>query len=108
MKKFLSSTPFLTNGLLVVALLITFIGSWVVNQIFAGDVINVNRYTSLFIAIGAQMVFLGSLIIAIRREMPRPGLPSITGRWAVFWGVAGCFFWGSCEIFLIFDFLRSF
>ncbi len=98
-KRYLTSTSFLVNGVLVLNLFVLFIGGYVLQIIFGKDV--PEKAWSLLMVIGGILPSLSCVFMVIRREMPRPKLSSVTGWPAVFFGVLGLIIWTGFEIYFL-------
>jgi hypothetical protein len=100
-KIFITSTPFLTNGLLVICAVIIFIGRPVVQWAFSGPMQDL--YTDLLFCLALIFVMAGGYFAMKRREIPRPGIESVRGFWAVIIGSLGIIAGGIGELFLLYQ-----
>lgn len=102
---FIISTRFLAFGSWAIGGIVLFVGSFLIDRFL------VNSYQDLYIGVLLIAVMpwliLGSLIIVIRKEMPRLGLPSIKGKPALIQGYVGVVGFSVIEIGLIVYLLLS-
>jgi hypothetical protein len=104
-KKFFLTTKFLTMGLTFTGLAFLFVGGFIGQKIY-GKYQPDNCINFLFVVTCAFGIASGIFTI-IRREMPRPGLRSITGRWAIFWGILWVIFMGIGEVGFLYRIIMS-
>lgn len=87
----------LTTALLFIGLAILFIGIF----LGGGNLDNPSLFTVIFAAVANLLIGADGVIIIIRREAPRPGLPGIKGIGAILSGLALIFSFGCAGIFII-------
>jgi hypothetical protein len=106
LKNILNSTLFLTIGLEVISGVILFFGAFVLQWIFGKHYPEI--YLMILIAIANLFFLFCCFFVVVRKEMPRPGLPSIKGFWAVLQGVMGLIVFGGIELGLIVHIVQYF
>jgi hypothetical protein len=85
-RKYLTSSKFLINGSIVIAVIWLFGGMAILKLYFHGNI--PERYLYLCGLLSLPWLILSSLFAIIRRELPRTGnLPSFTGWFAVVVGI---------------------
>ena len=97
LRSYLASTAFLTMGLFWVAFLIAF-GGFIIIQLISppSDTL---VYTELVILIAIPWLIAGCVFMILRKEVIRPGLPSIKGKWAVVQGIVGLILLTYAEVY---------
>jgi hypothetical protein len=60
----------------------------------------------VILAIGIPWGILPGILAVVHREVPRRGMPSIQGTWAVIQGVVGILVFGGLEIWLLYALLE--
>jgi hypothetical protein len=105
MKKLLLSTKFLINGLLALTGITLFGGILLLDWIFKGNIPNV--YQIWVVVISGFFMTAYFVFVVIRREMPRPGLPSTVGGIAIFWGILGVLLCGGGTFYLLISILTG-
>jgi hypothetical protein len=101
MKKFLTSTGFLTNGMLFVGLIVISGESILFQQIYG---VNIPEKVDWILAGSICIfIFVGFFFIFLRKEIVRPGLSSIKGGIAVAVGAIGSLITGSVELYCIYN-----
>jgi hypothetical protein len=66
-----------------------------------------DAYVRIILIAGFPWFIASYAFVAVRREAPKFGLPSTTGRWAVFQGVVGVLVFGIAEAVLLFGLLQD-
>lgn len=99
-KMFFTSTLFLTIGFFIIGFIIIFGGVWLGSHVYSEKI--PDRYLNTVMAIGLPCFMLSCLFVIIRKEIPRLGLPSIRGGFAVFQGYLGLIIIGITWIYIIY------
>ncbi len=106
LKEYLKTVHFRTLGLAILGCVILF-GGVILWKAIYNEAIPEN-YLYLLVAIAGLFIAIGSAFVIIYKEVPRPGLPSITGWWAVFQGVVTLLIFGGGFLFLVYDMITRF
>lgn len=100
-KNFFKSTLFLVNVLPGLGL-IFFIGLGAIGQMIFGQ--NLPILYIYFISFIMEICWVvSSIIMVVRKEMPRPPFPSTRGTMAVIIGILGIIFWGGWSLFFLYS-----
>ncbi len=105
MKEFLGSTAFLHYSSSVVGFLVPLLGSALTVYI-SGRQLSDSQLLILLL-LSFPWLFFSGIIVIVRKEVPRPGLKSIKGGWAVFLGFFIATVFGSSEVFLLYTLLQG-
>jgi hypothetical protein len=100
LRTFFASTNFLTNGLWLIATAILFVGYRIGVRIYQGKMLE--SFLEIVLALSIAWYFLGCLFVVIRKEIPRLGMPPISGTWAVVQGIIGILVFASLEVVMIY------
>ena len=82
--KYFQSMQFKTEGLGILAAVNVISGAILWRLIFNGPLPEIHLY--ILLSTSALLLTIGSINVIRYKEIPRGGLPSITGFSAVFWG----------------------
>lgn len=104
-KKFLLSTEFLHYGSTVIGYSLPLLGS-IISVYTSGQQLSDPQLLVLLLLSFPWLIFSG-IIVIVRKEIPRPGLKSVKGGWAVFLGVFIVFVFGVSEFFLLYTLLKG-
>ena len=102
LKEYVKTVRFKTLGLAILGVVILFGGAimWKVTYNEAPP----ESYVFLLAAISALCIAMSSAFVIKYKEMPRSGgLPSVTGWWAVFWGIVALLLFGGSFFFFAYE-----
>ncbi len=105
MKEFLFSTAFLHYSSAIVGSLIFLLGLALPVYFYKQQLADPQLLVLLLLSL-PWFVFAG-IIAIVRKEVPRPGLKSIKGAWAVFLGIFVVIVIGSSEAFLLYTLFQE-
>ncbi len=105
LRSMLASTMFLTNGLWLVGITILFGGFALVNRMYPSNIPDI--YLGIIIIIGFPWLITGCIFVILRKEIPRFGLPSIKGTWAITQGLVGLVILTFTELYVIYLVIRE-
>ena len=83
-KKFIAyvtSTQFLILGLFIVGAIFFFAGAYIGQKVFGSN--PPDLYWSIVFSVSLLWQIGSAILSIVHREIPRPGLPSVKGVWAV-------------------------
>ena len=106
LKEYFKTVRFRTLGLAILGCVILF-GGVILWKVIYNEAIP-ETHLSLLVAIAGLFIAISSAFVIKYKEVPRPGLPSITGWWAVFQGVAALLIFGGGFLFLVYDVITKF
>jgi hypothetical protein len=104
-KSFLLSTSFLTNGFWIIGSLIYILGLMLSNHYYGHFPLDL--LISISGLLGLPWIIFGCIVVIVRKEIPRLGLKSIKGGWAVFQGILGLITFGILEFVFLYIFLQE-
>jgi len=99
---FFLGTPFLFYSSFLIGFFIILLGIGLGEKPYASEI-----YTSTVLLLGIPWILFSCIVVIIRKEVPRLGLDSIRGGWAVFQGILGLIVYGGTWIFLLYVLIRE-
>ena len=84
--EYMKSTKILVNGLIVISFIFLTLGLVIGKKIYNGNIPDI--YSEILLFFSILLLITSSIIVIVRRELPRAGnFQSITGTWALVWGI---------------------
>jgi len=105
-KNFWLSTTFLFNSSFLIGSLIVLLGFALSNHPHGQP--PSDSYSRTVLLLGFPWIIFACIVVIIRKEVPRLGLRSITGGWAVFQGILGLVASGSVVVILLYTLFQEF
>ncbi len=98
-KRWLSDWRVITLASPAIGLVIIFGGIFLVKAHFG---VLPDEWLASITALGIPWAIVPCVLIVIHKEVPRRGLPAITGTWAIIQGVLGILVFGGFEVWLLY------
>ena len=106
LKEYFRTVHFRTLGLAILGCVVLF-GGTILWKVIYNEIIP-EAHFSLLMAIAMLFVVISSVFVIKYKEAPRPGLPSVTGSWAVFQGIASLLISGGALVYFVYDMITRF